>query len=64
MGNVTKFQKRSLLHFRIPIDCTSDILIMTERISYEENRFGNQDKSYIQMSVKRKMINKGSETCE
>jgi hypothetical protein len=37
---------------------------MSEHVSYEENRFENQDKSYIQKSAKRKMINKGLETCK
>lgn len=64
MGNVTKFRKHSTLHCKILVDYISHILIMSEHVSYEENRFENQDKSYIQKSAKRKMINKGLETCK
>jgi hypothetical protein len=43
MGNVTKFQKHSTLHFKILVDYIWHILIMSEDISYEENRFENQE---------------------
>lgn len=60
MGDVTKFQKHSTRHCKV--DYVSRTLIMSEHISYEGNRFENQEKSYIWKSAKRKMINNGSET--